>query len=65
MTPICKCSCHASPLYKHEGECCEKTGQIYLDSKGNIVKRLYEKIFKKSEKVCPCCGGTGLAYEQN
>ena len=66
MKEICKCFCHQSPLYHHQGNCCENTGKIYLDSLGNVIENLYKKIsIETAKKICPCCGGTGIIHEKN
>jgi hypothetical protein len=66
MKEICKCDCHRTPLFYHQGNCCENTGKIYLDEAGEIVEHLYKEIsIESAKKICPCCGGTGLANEKN
>jgi hypothetical protein len=66
MKEICKCDCHRSPLFYHPGKCCENTGKIYLDSDGNVLESVYKNIsIETAKKICPCCGGTGIAHEGN
>lgn len=63
MKEICKCTCHISPLFHHEGKCCENSGKIYLDDNGNVLEKLYKELQKDSPKICPCCGGSGISNE--
>jgi hypothetical protein len=57
---ICKCACHVSPLFFHNGECCSNTGKVYLNDDFSVdLEKFRVLAIKESEKFCPCCGGTG------